>query len=372
MKKTPLILVVGFLGAGKTTFLQALVLALNKVGLKASIFINDYQNARIDAERFRGLADSVTALNGDCVCCSSRTELLAALEKFQHEPGRVLLIETNGTTDSELLLETLAFAPALKKFTPPVQFSVIDGQRWQRRFWHNTLERDQVRTANYLYISRTDTIPPERFQVVEKSLAELGIHARRTEPAAFASEIASLPDSDYSACSGFSNAQELSHQHDHSDHDHSDHDHSDHEHSDHEHSDHEHSDHEHSDHEHSDHEHSDHEHSDHEHSDHEHSDHRHSRHHFASCEIPLPASVSKQDFENLLSSLSEDVLRTKGLVVLREDPGEYQVFQKVGHDGRVQYFPIGRNPTLRDPVALFIGPQLPVEELRKMISDLKN
>ena len=317
MKKTPLILVVGFLGAGKTTFLQALVSALDNVGLKASIFINDYQNARIDAERFRGLADSVTALNGDCVCCSSRTELLAALEKFQHEPGRVLLIETNGTTDSELLLETLAFAPALKKFTPPVQFSVIDGQRWQRRFWHNALERDQVRTANYLYISRTDTIPPERIQVVEESLAELGIHARRTEPADFASEIATLPDSDYSARSGFSNAQELSHQH-------------------------------------------------------EHSDHRHSRHHFASCEIPLPASVSKQDFENLLSSLSEDVLRMKGLVVLREDPGEYQVFQKVGHDGRVQYFPIGRNPTLRDPVALFIGPQLPVEELRKMISDLKN
>lgn len=342
MKKTPLILVVGFLGAGKTTFLQALVSALDNVGLKASIFINDYQNARIDAERFRGLADSVTALNGDCVCCSSRTELLAALEKFQHEPGRVLLIETNGTTDSELLLETLAFAPALKKFPPPVQFSVIDGQRWQRRFWHNALERDQVRTANYLYISRTDTIPPERIQVVEESLAELGIHARRTEPADFASEIAPLPDSEYSARSGFSNAQELSHQHNHSDH------------------------------EHSHHEHSHHDHSDHEHSDHEHSDHRHSRHHFASCEIPLPASVSKQDFENLLSSLSEEVLRTKGLVVLREDPGEYQVFQKVGHDGSVQYFPIGRNPTLRDPVALFIGPQLPVEELRKMISDLKN
>jgi len=41
MKKTPLILVVGFLGAGKTTFLQALVSALDNVGLKASIFIND-------------------------------------------------------------------------------------------------------------------------------------------------------------------------------------------------------------------------------------------------------------------------------------------------------------------------------------------
>jgi G3E family GTPase len=314
MKKTPLILAVGFLGAGKTTFLQALVPALHATGLKPSLLINDYQNARIDAERFRGLADSVTALNGDCVCCGSRDELLAALENFQHEPGRVLLIETNGTTDSEQLLETLAFAPALKKFTPPVQLSVIDGQRWQRRFWHNALERDQVRTATHLFISRTDTIPPERLAAVEKSLAELGIHALRTDPSLFASEIASLPESEHPACSV--------HGHGHS------------------------------------------------HADHDHSHNHHSEHHFASCEIPLPAVISKKDFEKFLSSLPEEVLRAKGLVVLSEEPGEFQIFQKVGHDGAVQFFPIGQHPTLRDPVALFIGPHLPVANLEKKIAAL--
>jgi G3E family GTPase len=326
MKKTPLILFVGFLGAGKTTFLQALVPALHAVGLKPSLLINDYQNARIDAERFRGLSDSVTALNGDCVCCSSRDELLAALENFQHEPGRVLLIETNGTTDSEQLLETLAFTPALKNFTPPIQLSIIDGQRWQRRFWHNALERDQVRTATHLFISRTDTIPPARLEVVEKSLAELGIHALRTDPSSFAQEIATLPESEHPACSG--------HHHDHAEEHSPDHGHS---------------------------------HDDHEHHHH----HHHSEHHFASCEIPLPALVSKKDFEEFLSSLPEEVLRAKGLVVLREEPGEFQIFQKVGHDGPVHYFPIGRHPLIHEPVALFIGPQLPVDFLKARISELK-
>lgn len=321
--RTPLVLLVGFLGAGKTTFLQALAPALAAEGLQPSLLINDYQNARIDAERLRGLAADIATLNGDCVCCNSRDELLGTLEKFEHRPGRVLLLETNGTTDSEQLLETLAFSPALKKFTPPVQLSIIDGQRWQRRFWHNALEREQVLTATHLFISRTDTIDTARLAAVEKSLATLGIQAARTTPAALAKEIAALPastDSPETRCHSHEADHSPSHAHEHS---------------------------------------------------HSHSHaHDHSEHHFASCEIPLPASVSKAAFEKFLTSLPEEVLRAKGLVVLREEPGEFQIFQKVGHDGPVHFFPIGQHPTLRDPTALFIGPRIPVETLRESIATL--
>lgn len=310
---TPLIVIVGFLGAGKTTFLQKLVPALGAEGLTPSLLINDYQNARIDAERFRGVIDEVTTLNGDCVCCGSRDELLAALEQFEHRAGRVLLLETNGTTDSEQLLETLAFNKDLKGFTPPIQLSVIDGQRWQHRFWHNALERDQVRTATHLFISRTDIIAPERLASVEKSLDSLGIHAPVTDPASFATEIASLPEPIETASS-----HETEHHH---------------------------------------------------HGEGLH--HHHAKHHFASCEIPLPAIVEKRAFEEFLNSLPEEVLRAKGLVVLREDPGEFQIFQKVGHDGPVHFFPIGRHPLIQEPVALFIGPQLPVDFLKARISELR-
>ena len=84
----------------------------------------------------------------------------------------------------------------------------------------------------------------------------------------------------------------------------------------------------------------------------------------------IPAFVKKRAFEEFLNSLPEEVLRAKGLVVLREEPGEFQIFQKVGHDGAVQFFPIGQHLTLRNPVALFIGPHLPLESLREKISAL--
>jgi len=318
---TPLIVIVGFLGAGKTTFLQKLVPALGAEGLSPSLLINDYQNARIDAERFRGVIDEVTTLNGDCVCCGSRDELLAALEQFEHRSGRVLLLETNGTTDSEQLLETLAFNKDLKRFTPPIQLSIIDGQRWQRRFWHNAVEREQVGTATHLFISRTDIIAPERLASVEKSLDALGIHAPVTDPASFAREIASLPELPESSRS------HKPHSHGHE--------------------------------------------TEHRHSKGEHH-HHHAKHHFASCEIPLPAFVFKRAFEDLLNALPKEVLRAKGLVVFREDPGEFQIFQKVGHDGPVHFFPIGQHPLIQEPVALFIGPQLPVEFLKAQISQLKS
>jgi G3E family GTPase len=317
---TPLIVIVGFLGAGKTTFLQKLVPALGAEGLSPSLLINDYQNARIDAERFRGVIDEVTTLNGDCVCCGSRDELLAALEQFEHRSGRVLLLETNGTTDSEQLLETLAFNKDLKRFTPPIQLSIIDGQRWQRRFWHNAVEREQVGTATHLFISRTDIIAPERLASVEKSLDALGIHAPVTDPASFAREIASLPELPESSRS------HKPHSHGHE--------------------------------------------TEHRHSKGEHH-HHHAKHHFASCEIPLPAFVFKRAFEDLLNALPKEVLRAKGLVVFSEDPGEFQIFQKVGHDGSVHFFPIGHHPLIQEPVALFIGPQLPVEFLKAQISQMK-
>lgn len=319
MTRTPLILVVGFLGAGKTTYLQKLVLALAAEGLSPSLLINDYQNARIDAERFRGVIDEVTVLNGDCVCCGSRDELLAALERFEHRTGRVLLIETNGTTDSEQLLETLAFNKDLKRFTPPIQLSIIDGQRWQRRFWHNALEFEQVRTATHLFISRTDIIAPERLASVEKSLHSLGIHAPVTDPTSFAREIASLPELPGS------HHNNKRHSHGHAE--------------------------------------------EHHHGEGHH--HHHAKHHFASCEIPLPPLMAKKTFEEFLNSLPEEVLRAKGLVVLREEPGEFKIFQKGGHDGPVHFFPIGRHPLINEPVALFIGPKLPVDVLKARIAEFK-
>ena len=314
---TPLVLVVGFLGSGKTTFLKNLMPALAVEGLAPELIINDYQNARIDAEQFRDLAAEVKALSGDCVCCGSRDELLEALREFKHGSGKVMIIETNGTTDSAQLIESLALDPSLKKFSPPVQLSVIDGKRWQRRFWHNALEREQARTASHIHISRADSVAPERMEAVLESLRECGVRGMRTDSVSFAKDLSRISESAAEA-----------HTHEHAAGCAC------------------------------------------EHHTHTPSAHGHEAHHFASCEIPLPEVIERKAFEALMADLPEEVLRAKGLVVFDDAPGEYFVFQKVGSDDETRFFPVGREPRVKTPLLLLIGPSLPVEALRERVAGL--
>ena len=189
---TPLILLVGFLGAGKTTYLMRLLPQLSQLGIEAHIIINDYQNASVDAELLQKLTEVIVPISGSCVCCGSRDKLLSALEEFDHRPGRVVIIETNGTTDSEELIELLSLAPELEQFAPPTQVSVIDGKRWQKRFWHNGLELDQAKTANHLFVSRTDEIDDTRLRKVNESLRHHGLPENRLDSSQMASLLGKL------------------------------------------------------------------------------------------------------------------------------------------------------------------------------------
>lgn len=307
---TPLVLLVGFLGSGKTTYLRQLLPELRSRGLDPHVIINDYQNARVDAALLSGLGDSIHPISGSCVCCGSREELIEALEKFPHAPNRVLVIETNGTTDSEELVELLSLAPSLGRFTLPIQVSVIDGKRWQKRFWHNGLELDQVRTAGYLFVSRLDEIDAKRLAQVEESLARHAAATPRADARAFSLELAEITKdtapiasrdvaahSADCACGHHHHAEEDSESH-----------------------------------------------------------HGHA-HHFASMQIDLPSQVDRASLEAFLAELPDEVIRAKGLVRLADSPDEYHIFQKV--DRSVQLLPIGRTSRLSNPVAILIGPRIP-------------
>jgi G3E family GTPase len=336
---TPLILLVGFLGSGKTTYLRRLLPALQANGLDPHVVINDYQNAKVDAALLQDLVQSVIPISGSCVCCGSREELLSALESFEHRPGRVVVVETNGTTDSEESIELLSLEPGLNRFTQPVQLSIIDGKRWQKRFWHNALELDQARTASFLYVSRLDEVDSARAAAVAQSLAKHEIVDQRSTPEEFALAVAAIADT----VKDFPTRDVVAHpadcgcgHHDHEHHHHDDEHHDDgHDH----------------------------------HHDHEHQhDHAHGAHHFASLQIELPEIVDRAALLHFLTSLPEEVIRAKGLVRLTESPDEYHVFQKV--ERSVQLLPIGAKSRLEHPVSVLIGPRIPEDIVRAGAAEL--
>ena len=324
---TPLILIVGFLGAGKTTLLRQILPEITSAGLNPLVIINDYQNAQVDALLLKGLSSSIQPISGSCVCCGSREELLLALKEISLDDRSILLIETNGTTDAESLIELLALASETERFTRPVQISVVDAKRWQHRHWNDFLERNQTKTASFTLINRTDEVSAARSQEVLHALTELNPKGRVVKSDSLVDELVNIYQ-EVNAEKGTSSSKNapLSPESQRAKHPHEPHHHED-------------------------------------------------QHHFASMEAYFSGPVAQKDLEHFMATLPREIIRSKGLVELAATPGLLSLFQYVqnqhpfvsepGPELRFYKLP---EATHMKPMAIFIGSRIPEPEIRRKLS----
>ncbi len=115
MKKLPVTVLAGFLGAGKTTMLNHIL--NNREGLKVAVIVNDMSEINIDAQLVRdGNAnlsrtdERLVEMTNGCICCTLRDDLLTEITKLAKE-GRFdyLLIEATGIAEPLPIAETFTF-----------------------------------------------------------------------------------------------------------------------------------------------------------------------------------------------------------------------------------------------------------------------
>ena len=112
MKKlTPITILTGYLGAGKTSLLNH-VLA-NQQGLRAAVIVNDIGEVNIDAQLIaRGgaveLDDSLVALQNGCICCSLKDDLIQqVLDLIATNRFDCILIEASGICEPMPIAQAL-------------------------------------------------------------------------------------------------------------------------------------------------------------------------------------------------------------------------------------------------------------------------
>jgi G3E family GTPase len=132
MERTPIHVIGGFLGAGKTTALRHL---LQTRGERIAVVVNDFGDARIDAGIIEGLggrADgpAIQEIAGGCICCTAPAGFAAAIETLLTEvrPDRIL-VEPTGLARPQDLVDTLRRGPLAARLQVGPSVVLVDPRR---------------------------------------------------------------------------------------------------------------------------------------------------------------------------------------------------------------------------------------------------
>ncbi|HHL21967.1 MAG TPA: GTP-binding protein, partial [Aliiroseovarius sp.] len=125
----PAIVVGGYLGAGKTTLINAFL--RDPGGVRATVLVNDFGAINIDAALIENARGDTIALTNGCACCSIGDNLLeAALAAVASTPAPdLLLVEASGVAHPGRIADTLSGVAAL---APATCLSVVNGARLAR------------------------------------------------------------------------------------------------------------------------------------------------------------------------------------------------------------------------------------------------
>lgn len=113
-QRLPVTVLSGFLGAGKTTFLNRVL--NNRDGHRVAVIVNDMSEVNIDADLVRAETElsrtdeTLVEMSNGCICCTLRDDLLAEVRRLAAE-GRFdyLLIESTGISEPLPVATTFEF-----------------------------------------------------------------------------------------------------------------------------------------------------------------------------------------------------------------------------------------------------------------------
>ena len=152
--KVPLYLVNGSLGAGKTSVLEFLLQQSDYKGSR--VIENEYANENVDGYRLEKLADIVTTLAGDCVCCSSKHALTRMLLDFCRNSPAPVFIEATGVARTMNLVEKLINAQIFNKYELAQSFYVIDAHEILRGI--EPAHELELQSADIILITKEDLL----------------------------------------------------------------------------------------------------------------------------------------------------------------------------------------------------------------------
>ena len=184
--RTPVSILTGFLGSGKTTLMNR---ALRDPAMaRTAIVINEFGEVSIDHALTTASNDTIMVLENGCLCCTVFGDLVQTFARLYHsrEAGEIafdhVVVETSGLAEPAPVIQAFLSDPVMEGlYRVGAVIATVDAINGRHTLTEHTVSVAQVALADCLLISKLDLIPQDQRAASQAAMTAL---LRQFNPAA--------------------------------------------------------------------------------------------------------------------------------------------------------------------------------------------
>jgi len=174
-RRTPVTVVSGFLGAGKTTFIRRILQEAH--GSSIAVLVNDFGALDIDAQLIGAVNDNVLSLKNGCICCSVQADLVAQVHQLVADAHYDhLVVEASGLAEPGNIVRALSY-PELRPWVyVSAVITLVDCESFLDLDDHaRYLAGEQLAAADLVLLNKTDLARADQVAAIESRWACPGL-----------------------------------------------------------------------------------------------------------------------------------------------------------------------------------------------------
>jgi len=172
--KTPVTVITGFLGAGKTTFLNRILSEAH--GKKYAVIVNEFGEIGIDNELIVSSDEEIYEMSNGCICCTVRGDLIRVigglLRRSKGFDG--ILLETTGLADPAPVAQTFFTDRDIAARTKlDSVITLVDAVYVKEQLTKSPEVEQQIAFADCIVLNKTDLVEAKELAEIEGVIRQL-------------------------------------------------------------------------------------------------------------------------------------------------------------------------------------------------------
>lgn len=166
----PVIVLAGFLGAGKTTILNHIL--RNAAGARVAVIVNDFGSVNIDSLLIAGKSDRKLELTNGCICCGvDGGEFEETLAMALAVNPDAVIVEASGIAEPADLVRRIILSPNEKAGYGGLMYAV-DALHYQETIQRHYRLAEHISLADLVVVTKAEHVATEAVQSIELELAK--------------------------------------------------------------------------------------------------------------------------------------------------------------------------------------------------------